>query len=196
MLKQTIAEKKYAFATDYIRIYALCHYGGVYLDADVELVATLNPFLRHSFFIGFEYSNDLEPAIFGAVPQHPWLIYLLNYYQNRSFIKNDGTLDTKPLPVIFNETALQYGLKSNGKMQYINNENIAIYPCEFFSPKNIYFKQVKITKNTIAVHHFDGSWVHKNGKYLLKQFFHQLLYRLGGKKLHFNFTQIIRKISA
>ena len=84
-LNQTIASKKYAFATDFIRIYALFHYGGIYFDTDVELIASINPFLKHDFFIGVEYNNDLEPAVIGAVPGHPLLNDLMVYYQNRSW---------------------------------------------------------------------------------------------------------------
>jgi len=195
-LKQTIATKKYAFAADYIRIYALSNFGGIYLDADVELVASLDPFLNHEFFIGLEYNNDFEPAIFGAIPHHPLLTELLNYYLNRSFIKSNGVQDIKPLPTIFNETvAKRYGFKPNGKMQFINTEAIAIYPCDYFSPKNIYFKEIKRTVNTVAIHHFDGSWFQKNRKYILKQILHQALYRLGGKSLHTQIIHTIRKIN-
>ena len=38
-LKEAIESKKYAFAADFIRIYALLKNGGIYLDADVEVVA-------------------------------------------------------------------------------------------------------------------------------------------------------------
>ncbi len=194
-LKQTIALRKYAFAADFIRIYAVSHYGGVYLDSDVELVASLNPFLNHDFFIGVEYNNDLEPAVFGAISGHLWLTDLLAYYQNRSFIKNDGTLDLKPLPTIFNETAaVRYRLKSNGKMRFINNEGLAIYPCEYFSPKNIYFKKIQKTGHTVAIHHFNGSWYKKTGKTIIKQIFHQLLYKLCGKLFHNQIIQVIRRI--
>ena len=37
-LKQAYENKKYAFAADYIRFFALYHYGGIYLDADVEVL--------------------------------------------------------------------------------------------------------------------------------------------------------------
>ena len=195
-LKQAIESKKYAFAADFIRIYALFNYGGIYLDADVEVVASLNPFLNHDFFIGFEFNNDLEPAIFGAVQEHPLLNDLLNYYHNRPFIRKDGSQDIRPLPTIFNEIAsLQYSYKANGKFQIIENENIAIYPCEYFSPKNYYFKKIKKTTKTVAIHHFDSSWVKKNRKYWAKRKFHQLIFRLGGKSFHTQVTLIHRKIT-
>jgi len=195
-LNQTIKVKKYAFAADYIRIYALHHYGGIYLDADVELIGTLNPFLGHDFFIGVEYNNDLEPAVFGAIAGHPWLTDLLDYYKNRSFIKSDGTLDIRPLPSIFNETAIKrYGFRTNGKMQFINSEHIAIYPSDFFSPRNIYFKQIKRTSHTVAIHHFFGSWFPRDVKYKLNRIIHQAIYRLCGKSFHNLIIQIIRKIS-
>jgi mannosyltransferase OCH1-like enzyme len=195
-LRQTIATKKYAFAADFIRIYALSNFGGIYLDADVELVASLDPFLNHEFFIGLEYNNDLEPAIFGAIPHHPLLTGLLNYYLNRSFIKSNGAQDIKPLPTIFNEiVAKKYRFTPNKNLQFTNIEDISIYPCDYFSPKNIYFKQIKRTVNTVAIHHFDGSWFPKNKKYILKQILHQTLYRLLGKSLHTQIIRTIRKIN-
>ncbi len=195
-LNQTIAAKKYAFAADFIRIYAISHYGGVYLDADVELITTLDPFMNHDFFIGFEYNNDLEPAIFGAVAGHSFLNDLMGYYQNRSFLKINGSLDTTPLPTIFNQIAKsQFRFKSNGKMQLINNGNFAIYPCDYFSPKNIYFPKIKRTSNTVAIHHFDGSWVNKTGRYHLKQLLHKFLYAVSGKTFHSQLIQLIRRIS-
>jgi hypothetical protein len=194
-LKQAIAVKKYAFAADFIRVYALSNFGGVYLDADVELVGSLDPFLENDFFIGYEYNNDLEPAVFGSASGHPVLADLLNYYRNRSFVKNDQSQDTRPLPHVFNEiTFRRFGFKTNGKLQYHTEEGIAIYPCDFFSPKNIYFRHIRQTQNTVAIHHFDSGWVNKNGTYFLKRLFHQFLYRLGGKSFHNQFIQIIRRI--
>lgn len=194
-LKQTITLKKYAFAADFIRIYSLLKYGGVYLDADVELVNSLDPFLSHDFFIGVEYNNDLEPAVFGAVPGHPWLKDLLKYYNGRSFIKEDGLLDIRTLPNIFNETAyLRYGFRSNGEMQYIQDEGVVIYSNDYFSPKNIHSKKIKRTINTVAIHHFESTWFQKDMKYILKQIFHQILFGLGGKSFHNQFIQFIRRV--
>lgn len=195
-LRQTISLQNYAFAADFIRIYSVLHYGGIYLDADVELVSSLDPFLKHNFFIGLEYNDDLEPAVFGAVPGHPWLKDLLNYYSNRSFSKCDGTLDQRTLPSIFNETAaVRFKFKSNGKIQYINNEGIVIYTSDYFSPKNIYSQQILRTRNTVAIHHFESSWFEKNIRHNLKQSMHRILIKLGGKSFHNQLVKLIRKIA-
>lgn len=37
MDKTSFRKKKYAFAADYIRLYALATEGGIYLDSDVEV---------------------------------------------------------------------------------------------------------------------------------------------------------------
>lgn len=44
--KQAYEKKKYAFASDYIRFYALYNYGGIYLDSDVEILRSFNDFLN------------------------------------------------------------------------------------------------------------------------------------------------------
>ncbi|MCS2958344.1 hypothetical protein NXX53_17410 [Bacteroides salyersiae] len=42
-VEQAFRVKKYAFAADYIRLYALYNYGGIYLDSDVEVLKRLRP---------------------------------------------------------------------------------------------------------------------------------------------------------
>lgn len=42
--------KKYAFAADYIRMYALYHYGGIYLDSDVEVLKSFDELLTLPLF--------------------------------------------------------------------------------------------------------------------------------------------------
>ena len=50
-VKQAFEKKKYAFAADYIRFYALYNYGGIYLDADVTATGSFDAFLEKSLFI-------------------------------------------------------------------------------------------------------------------------------------------------
>ena len=43
--KEAFECKKYAFAADYIRLYALCNYGEIYLDYDVTVYKSLDDIL-------------------------------------------------------------------------------------------------------------------------------------------------------
>lgn len=66
-VKEAFSKKKYAFAADYIRLYALYNYGGIYMDMDVEVLKSFDPFLKLKTMICFENSKQgLEMATFGV----------------------------------------------------------------------------------------------------------------------------------
>ena len=44
-VKEAYEEKKWAFVTDYVRLYALYTEGGIYLDSDIELLKNLDDLL-------------------------------------------------------------------------------------------------------------------------------------------------------
>ena len=73
-LKQAFETKKYAFAADYIRFYALYHYGGIYLDADVEVLRSFDGLLNRHEFVGEEASGDIEAAVMGVEKNISWVI--------------------------------------------------------------------------------------------------------------------------
>ena len=95
-LKECLAAKKWAFAADYIRLWAVYHNGGVYLDSDVMIYQSLNRFLNDRFFIGREsisyHTFDdgeqvyLTSHCFGAEAGHPFLKQNLTYYEHRHFL--------------------------------------------------------------------------------------------------------------
>ena len=190
---QAIENRKYAFAADYIRLHALYHFGGIYLDADVEVVKPFGSLLHHKMFIGLDYNGYFEPAIIGAEPHHQWLGQLLDDYKNRPFVLPDGNCDMRPLPDIFGESGLKhFNFSPSEEIQQISGGAITIYPYDYFSPKSEYFKPVRITNNTYTIHHFEGSWVNKGWKFQLKNAVHRSLIRLGGRRFHRNAVQHYR----
>lgn len=48
--KEALEQRKWAFVADYIRLYALHKYGGIYLDSDVRVYKSFDPFLVMAFF--------------------------------------------------------------------------------------------------------------------------------------------------
>ena len=90
---------KWAFATDYIRLWALYQYGGIYIDTDVVLKQSFDSLLNHSAFIGRENclqirgrktEYDLTSFCLGAEKEHPFIQQCLEYYSQRHFILSDG----------------------------------------------------------------------------------------------------------
>ena len=62
--------KKYAFVSDYVRVYALYNYGGIYLDTDVEVLKNFDNLLMNNSFWGFEEKNYIATSIIGATKQN------------------------------------------------------------------------------------------------------------------------------
>lgn len=101
--KEAFEMKKYAFAADYIRCYALYKEGGIYLDSDVELLRSFDDLLHLPYFIGEEQGGNIEPAIIGCEKGWDFLERMLSYYENRHFVVN-GNMDMQTLPAMGRRT--------------------------------------------------------------------------------------------
>ena len=64
--REAYQAKKYAFVTDYVRLFVLKEYGGIYMDTDVEVIKNLDCFLQHNAFSGFETSEYVQTGIIGS----------------------------------------------------------------------------------------------------------------------------------
>lgn len=152
--------KKYAFAADYIRLYAVYNFGGFYLDSDVEVLKDFSPLLELPYVLGLEnMEGDIEAATFGAEPHNDFIKMCLDYYQNRHFIKSDGSLDLLPLPKILK--ACLTGTLTIDSLSSFNNtcKNVQLFPVTYFSPKDSGTgKLLYLTDETFSIHHFTASW--------------------------------------
>ena len=170
-LREALQEQKWAFAADFVRLYAIYHYGGIYLDTDVMVFKSFDSLLGQQAFIGRENSVQvmgstvvyLTSHCFGAEKGHPYIGKCLYYYSSRHFISsNDKTLpmslkyDTKILPFIQCELASQIGYNNSSlmdKMQYCEN-GLVIWPSQYFD--------CLFRKDESFCHHYAlGSWREK-----------------------------------
>lgn len=161
-VKQAFEQKKYAFAADYIRLYALYHEGGIYLDSDVEVLKSFNDLLYLPYFICWENGSErIEAATFGAEPGCEWIKKCLKYYDNRSFIDSNGNLNTKVLPlIIYDVLRKDYTIQTvDNPINQIDHNTIHVLPFDYFSPRNYVSKEMNITSRTYSIHHFAGSWI-------------------------------------
>lgn len=140
---QSYMAKKYAFASDVIRLYVLYEYGGIYMDTDVEVFKTLDEFLCEKAFTGFENVGFPVCATMGAEKGNPIIKEFLDYYRDKDFEEKTNT-------VIMSEILEKHGIDRN-KNEIQKIDNFTIYPKEYFTDG------IKYTK-----HWFNGSWLNVN----------------------------------
>lgn len=156
--REAYEARKFAFVSDYVRLYALYRYGGIYLDTDVEVVRSLDALLLHEAFTGFEDETFLQSGTMGAVAEHRWIKALLDDYDQRKFLRPDGTYDLMTNTAVISAKCKDEGLALNGKYQVLGN-SVVFYPRTYFSPYDYINGGSFITSDSYTIHHFAQSWL-------------------------------------
>lgn len=146
-VSQAFDNKKYAFAADYIRLFAVYNHGGIYMDMDIEVLKSFNDLLNRDLLLAYENDEKtgIEAGCFGAEKHNPIINECLSYYQNRDFIKADGSFDTLPLPKIMIKFTQKY-------------KNLNIFDRYTFTCKSYETGRIDTNENSYTIHHFAGSW--------------------------------------
>lgn len=162
-LEYCLKEKKWGFISDYIRMYALYEYGGIYLDVDMESVKSLEPFLGYDCFLGYEDEGRLNTAVLGSIPKHSFCKNGMNVIEDR--LKNK-----KPILI---------GPEIANASYAINSEGVTALPWNFFYPYNPYAvthdrKQLMhcyVGEDTYLIHHWGKSWKMTLTEKIMRRFF-------------------------
>ncbi len=159
--EQAFATKKYAFAADYIRLYALYNYGGIYMDSDVVVYKSFNDLLQLPYFIGEDAVHCFEPAIIGAEPHQEWIKVVLDRYEGLEFINPDGSYNMRGLPVVFHDRLVpRYQFRKVSMPLNVRDyhfEGLNIFPSDYFNSRD-YIGSIK-TVNSYCSHNYIGSWL-------------------------------------
>lgn len=167
-LHEALAAKKWAFAADFLRIYAIYKYGGIYLDSDVRVEKSFDDLLGGGAFIGRETSVHcgdgltecyLSAHCFGAEAGNLFLRRCLDYYKGRSFVRS--TTETLPaqlrydmmiLPYVMSEIAKEFGYRSSALADELQQCGaMTVYPSQCFDP-------AVLADESYCVHLARGSW--------------------------------------
>lgn len=185
-VEAAVKAKKWAFAADYIRVYALYTEGGVYLDSDVYVRKNMDFVLDNRAFSAIEYFPHLadevyrqgrvdaqgrkanladaihgiqvQAAILGAEKGHPFFKDALDYYNSASFTTGpDGIPEEKEIcPIVLAGIAEKYGFLYLDREQLLA-EGLRLYPSALFTSQPYLMK-----KEAVAVHCCSASWRHSN----------------------------------
>lgn len=158
-VSEALAARKWAFAADVVRFYAVYTEGGVYMDSDIFLKKRFDEFVPQKGFAAFIEAPNPELPKFGL--QAAFFIgekgclfckAMLDYYAKHSFLLPDGSFDQTISPFIMAEIAEKEGFVY--KDEYQRLENLTVYPTRYLAPCNSYPYQAE----AFGIHRIYGSW--------------------------------------
>jgi hypothetical protein len=158
--KQAFEAQLFACACDYIRLYAVYNYGGIYLDMDMELIKNFDDFLPDDLLIAHEnhISENIEAGCFGAAKEHPYIFKCMKYFQSRNLcdpelfpailkMEKSKRHDAVNPPIL--PDVMRLVLKES-----FSSEKYQIFTHDYFTAKNVETGKIETTSNTVAIHHF------------------------------------------
>ena len=81
-VREAYEARKWAFITDYVRLYALVNEGGIYMDTDVEVLKPLDDLLCYDAVSGFESETQIQ-TLRRNTANHPMVSRPLHRYPYR-----------------------------------------------------------------------------------------------------------------
>lgn len=134
-VQEAYAAKKYAFVSDYVRLWALEREGGLYMDVDFEVYRSFDDLMeQYEAFAGYEGSkrNPVMMGVIAAKAHHPWIQSMIETYESRVFLKGDGSLDMTPNTGYFLGWMTKQGFVADGVEK--DWMGVHILPVECFCP--------------------------------------------------------------
>lgn len=140
-VRQAYEARKFAFVSDYVRLWALEMFGGLYMDVDFEVYRPFDPLLDNHFFAGYEGSKR-NPVMMGVIASEPhgvWVSEMMHTYDKRSFHLSDGSCDLTPNTGFFSDLLEAKGFVPDGIEKDVFFDGMTeaalhVYPVHYFCP--------------------------------------------------------------
>lgn len=159
-VREAYDARKYAYVTDFARLWIIFNYGGIYLDTDVELIRPLDDLLFNTAYFALEDDKYINTGLgFGAEKGNNIVKVMMEAYYDDIFLKEDGSYNMVTCPVKNTESIASYLPSVLSKEEIIHIDNATIYPPEYFCPLDSSGVNWTKTKNTYSIHWFSASWL-------------------------------------
>lgn len=151
------ADQKWALVSDYVRFKVLWDYGGIYLDTDMLILKSLDPFLVHKLFFGCERPAIVSMGILGCEKGNSFIRQCKEKYEAMSYDPKRPLVITRFVTEMLRPKEFQ---RCNTITQL--KDNITLYPPVYFypfpfPPHGDYKKYIQ--PESVAVHLWEGSWL-------------------------------------
>ena len=185
-IKEAYENGKWAFVSDYVRTKVLKEYGGIYFDTDMEVLKYIDELLKNDTFLGIEDTGFVAVGVWYEKEKNGLLpTKVLEEYQKMPSLDLNN-LSNLSIPKIVSKILSEYGFIHGKNEIQILNDNIYIYPREYFYPYSYNRENNIFTDNTCMIHYYDASWVPK------KERIENALVRKLGRKKTFKILKIYR----
>lgn len=157
---------KYAFVSDFARMWILYNHGGLYFDTDVEVIRPFDDILARGSFMGCEIDGGnpyimVNPGLgLGTESGNPVMKHVVDFYSKHNFRMSDGSINPEAIVRITTNALVAYGLKDEPGIQTV--EGITIYPKEYFNPFDDNTGRLNKTSNTYSIHWYSKTWMTVN----------------------------------
>ena len=156
-VRQAVDKRKWAFASDYIRLWALYTEGGIYLDSDIMVNKPFDDLLCERAFTAFESGGRVAAWIFASEAENLVFKELLKYYEGRNFLNGEGIPELIPNTIPTTNILVKHGLMAKNETQRL--DGITVFSEDYFCPMNPWTRRLNQTENTHARHLFLGGWM-------------------------------------
>lgn len=179
-VREAVSVRKWAPASDYIRLWALYNYGGVYMDSDVFVRCDFGSWMESDVFSAVERSLQpidigqyvdeqgrlrdesvfnvpgigIQAAVLASVKGHPFIRRCMDYFEREPYILPDGSYANRTFiaPGIFARIAYDFGFRYADREQHLD-EGILILPSAAISST-----LRSVAEQARAVHCCNGNW--------------------------------------
>lgn len=129
-VKQAYEARKFAFVSDYVRLWALEQYGGLYMDVDFLVHKPFDDLMdKYPAFAGVEgcKRQAIMMGVIASEPHGAWVKDMIATYNTRPFIKEDGSFDLTPNTTYFSDRLESQGFVADGveKDVWVKNERVS-----------------------------------------------------------------------
>ncbi len=164
-MHEAFERRKWAFVSDYARLDVLKNEGGIYMDMDVELVASLEPYLYANSFFCRQEDGMLELGSgFGVQREDPLIIRMLESYKDRQLVMPDGEIDMTPQPEYLGKVLRESGIVRNHNSQIVGDR--IILSNDYIS---CYTGSESVSDAIIGIHWHNGGWLDEKQRSLIKR---------------------------
>ena len=176
-LQDALKSKKWAFAADVVRLYALYKYGGVYMDADIFITGRFDQYMERGVHFFQEYHKNMpindcidsaghrigkkvigcgiQAAFIIAEKGHPYIKMLLENYKLRHFELDEAGKVKKDefiAPDIYAINLEKYGYIYRDEYQDLGC-NVCVHPSYYVAGG-----PSELTTKAFAIHECAHSW--------------------------------------